>query len=642
MLRAATLLSLLLLSAVSLRAESQAVDSLYHFDRVDVVEYRTKVDKGAGVGVMVTNIDERAIEQNRSRSLSELLSNNSGLNVKSMGQGALSTLSFRGASSNQTEIMWRGISLNSTTLGSFDLSQIPIYFTDNVTLYHGSAAQGSGSGALGGSVNFSSDDSPIEGQELSVMGEYGSNNTISAGVTYKGQYGGVKLVTRGYYQQSDNDYRYLNNVYSSTPIYEDRANADYSQMGFMQELHSRSSRGDKLSIVAWLQMDSHSIPQSIISSTVAQEDTESVNVRGVISYEMLRGRHKIELTAANLWSDFDYTKESGVFLTESNNRGNSAVVKGEHSFKATQKIEVGSRLEYRNDIAESTSLEGGRVVRNTLSAQVRGAFKPTQGLLFDMGVTGEMVNGDCYAIYNVTARYTAIPKLLTLKASQAYNYRTPTLNDLYWSPGGNMDLQPERGFSWDCSAVVTPSLKGVDIELEALYFDMNIRDWIMWVPTSNGYIWSPVNYSKVRSRGAEINGSASGKIGDTRHALRASYTYAQTKDRTDSESDAYGKQLPYIPENKWSATYEVWWRERVWLSYNLSFTDVRYTTSDEEYYTPSYLVNNAEVGGVVSLRGVERLKISASVDNIFNCYYESTQYYPMPLRMFRVQCNYKF
>ena len=38
---------------------------------------------------------------------------------------------------------------------------------------------------------------------------------------------------------------------------------------------------------------------------------------------------------------------------------------------------------------------------------------------------------------------------LVLKGSLSRNYRYPTLNDLYFQPGGNPDLKPEKGWSYD-------------------------------------------------------------------------------------------------------------------------------------------------------------------------------------------------
>ncbi|MGL4779935.1 MAG: hypothetical protein ACRCXN_03780, partial [Bacteroidales bacterium] len=58
------------------------------------------------------------------------------------------------------------------------------------------------------------------------------------------------------------------------------------------------------------------------------------------------------------------------------------------------------------------------------------------------------------------------------------------------------------------------------------------------------------------------------------------------------------------------------------------------TSADASYQTPAYTTHNAEVGYNLSYWKNFKMSFSLKVDNILNAYYESTQYYPMPLRMF--------
>ncbi len=572
--------------------------------------------------------------------MSELLNDNSVVNIKSMGQGALSTASFRGTSSSHTQVLWNGISLNSATLGSFDFSQIPIYFTDDITLYHGSSAQQSGSGAIGGSVNFSSNDRPTDRPIISVMGEYGSNNTVVGGATLRITKGRLTSSTRLFYQQSDNDYRYLNKIFSKDPFYERRADASYKQAGAMQELFYKTKQGDKLNFMAWGQYDDRSLPQSIMSVNAPSEHTSTFNLRAMASYQAQRGDHSYKLALANLWSDLEYQKDFSSYITNSDNRGNSVIFRGDYAYNINPMIEIGTTLKYRNDLAVTTDTEEFSCDRNTYSLRAYGLFRPLRKLHFDVDGSLEAVDKHKYAIYNLSVRYM-VRNNLTLKASNAYNYRMPSLNDMYWSPGGNPDLKPEKGFSWDASAIYTPSIGVVDLEFEALYYHMDIKDWIMWIPKDNGPIWSPVNFSSVLSQGAEFNAKLKTEIGATRHSVIANYTYAYSVDNSQRGDDAQGKQLPYIPRNKWNVRYEVWWRDAIWLNYNVNFTDIRFTSADEEYCTEAHTLHNAEIGSIIKLKRDKSLRISLKVDNIFNSYYESTQYYPMPLRMYRLQLSYR-
>ena len=48
------------------------------------------------------------------------------------------------------------------------------------------------------------------------------------------------------------------------------------------------------------------------------------------------------------------------------------------------------------------------------------------------------------AEYNISGRYPT-----AIKINAARNYHKPTLNELYWIPGGNPGLKPEDGLTAD-------------------------------------------------------------------------------------------------------------------------------------------------------------------------------------------------
>ena len=629
----------LLISFLTMPYAQSALSDTILINEVTVLGQEKGIEKTA-IGGKVTTMDTALIARNATKSLSELLSENSTINIKSLGQGALSTAAFRGTSSNHTQVLWNGISLNSVSLGSFDFSQIPIYFTDNVSLLHGGSAQQSGSGALGGSVNFSSSSESVAKPQLSVLGEYGSNNTITGGATFRISKGGFTSTTRAFYQQSDNDYKYLNKVYSKDPFYENRRDAEYKQSGAMQEFYYKDRNGNKFGFVSWLQYDDRNIPQAIISAATAKEKTTTKNWRNVAYFESTKGNHHYKISAAALWGDMNHERTLGTSVNRSNNKNNSYIIKGDYTYEAHRKVTVGGTLQNRYDEVKSTSYSNDKATRNTFSVRAFTIYRPWHKLHFDLDATYEQIDAKAFGIYNVSARYMAIPGLLTFKASNAYNNRMPTLNDLYWEPSGNSALKPEHGFTYDALVQFTPSVGLFDFDLELSYYFMDINDWIMWVPTDESAIWSPVNFSSVISQGTEFSAKINVETNNTRHSLIGNYGFAYSVDNSDKNEDALGKQLPYIPRHKANLSYNFNFRENLWFNYNISYTGRRFTTSDEEYYTNAYLINNAEVGYKFNFANSHNLKLSLKADNLFNAYYESTQYFPMPLRMFRLQMIY--
>ena len=88
-----------------------------------------------------------------------------------------------------------------------------------------------------------------------------------------------------------------------------------------------------------------------------------------------------------------------------------------------------------------------------------------------------------------------------------------------------------------------------------------------------------------------------------------------------------------MPRNRWNAGYRLDLHNRAWFHYNATYTGVRFTSADEEYQTNAYTLHNFEAGYRFRLGPHHHLSLSAKLENAFNAYYESTQYYPMPLRM---------
>ncbi|MGL5637188.1 MAG: TonB-dependent receptor, partial [Bacteroidales bacterium] len=389
------------------------------------------------VGARLTKIENASLKSNQTRSLSELLTEASSLQIKSMGQGALATVSIRGASSSHTQVLWNGISLNSPQLGNFDFSQIPVYFIDNVNLYHGGGAQGSGSGAIGGSVNLANSSEAVHKPVFSLLSEFASNSTYSEALTFRASKNKFTFSTRAFYQQSKNNFKFWDKVTAKDPKYDRRKNANYKQTGLMQELYYRNMKGDLFSGIAWWYYDDRSLPQmlGVVEGTI-KEKIRTNNFRSLLSYEANRDQHHIKSTFAFLSGDSRYTKIFGD-TTRTDNRNNSLIARMDYNFSGWSKFPVSASLNYRYDKVRSNNYEDKYKSRNAISLQLFTTYRLTRKIHFDLKTTGELIDDNVYGLYNLTGRYRILDQYLTIKASNNYNYRVPSLNDLYWNPGGN-------------------------------------------------------------------------------------------------------------------------------------------------------------------------------------------------------------
>ena len=138
----------------------------------------------------------------------------------------------------------------------------------------------------------------------------------------------------------------------------------------------------------------------------------------------------------------------------------------------------------------------------------------------------------------------------TLKVKGGKNFNLPALNDLYWVPGGNKDLNPETGWSYEGGILFHPEGKN-NFSFEATYFSTVINDWIQWQPTAYGY-YAPVNLKQVHARG--IESSFNYKVNWKKILFSFSGNYSFTKSTNEKSyqvlgEETIGKQLIYIPEH---------------------------------------------------------------------------------------------
>ena len=66
--------------------------------------------------------------------------------------------------------------------------------------------------------------------------------------------------------------------------------------------------------------------------------------------------------------------------------------------------------------------------------------------------------------------------------------------------------------------------------------------------------------------------------------------------------------------------------------WQMTYTGRRFITTDESHATDPYSVHNLLLGYRYSFRNGTSLTPQMRIDNLFDPYYESTQYYPKPLR----------
>lgn len=636
MLKRKLILLFLILSGI---CSGQNTYDLLHvdLDSVTIHGKRTNSSRENNVGSRVTSVSAQILEGNQTQSLSELLSNNTLVYIKSLGQGALATSSFRGTSSNHTQVNWNGIRINPPMAGNFDFSQIPVFFTDEVTLYHGNSFLKNGTGALGGSINISNAADWEDSTRLKAFAEYGAWNSRTAAASIHFLQPKAMYKTRVYYQESDNNYKYLNKVLQKDPFYEHRQEAQYLQSGFMQEAYFRPSDRTTVSTNLWLQYGDRRLPQPIVVNVTQHEKQKNTTLKYYLDLTHNSGKHEYSVKGAYQLDYLDYRQWFDKSNFPGHNYYNTAQtvnLKLNYNYQPSPQLTVNGSFAYDHNFIHAASYSKAKVVQDIFVLQSNVLWNATTWLSLNGQIMGEINDRQFAPTFSAGLSAQVLENLLQLKANTAYNYHFPSLNDLYWQPGGNPDLKPEKGFSYDATLTFTPRVNGLlYFKIDATYYVMDINNWIMWLPSPNNWYWHPTNVRKVLSQGLELFTECNLFIGNWKAKISANYAYASSTNHKKrfEEDNSYKKQLPYIPRHKANIRFATDYRQ-AFFSYQISYTGIRYTTEDESYQTCAYHVHDLEAGYHFRWKRHFSLTPKIRINNLWNAYYESTEHYPMPLR----------
>ena len=628
-------------------------------EMVSVVGQRILHANEANAGAKITRINPEILQINRTRSLAELLTDYSAVYIKSLGMGALSTASFRGASAAQTRVNWNGINITPPMSGTFDFSQIPVFFIDNINLYYGNSHVKNGTGAIGGSVNLFTDPCWEEQVGGKALVEMGSFHTYTVGGMVGVGKANTNFKTRLFYQHSDNDYTYENRILSNDVFREKRRDAAYSQMGFMQEGYFRLSPHSRITAIAWYHENERQLPPPLGVVNQTHEKQKELNVRGYLGWDWKKGIHDLKVKTAWLYYRQNYdTYYEGELFDPKGNRNKSNTFQGivDYSFSPRESLILNTTLTTSHDLVQVSSylevdsskywIEGmGYVIptveapfshhRTVFSWQTSLLWTPREWLMLNGQYMFEQNEGRHVSTWSTGWVVNLWNKMLQLKGSMGYNYRFPSMNDLYWRPGGNPDVLPEDGYAYDASVVFRKRLAStLFLTTEVSGYVMNIDNWILWLPKDgNQWVWTPQNKRDVRSEGIELYGRLGFNQGDWNSTFTGNFTWSRSRTRTKQHEDdaSYMKQIPYVPRFKWNLHWATDYKNLFW-AWQLTYIGRRFITTDQSYATDPYAIYNFIVGYTYRFKNGRMLTSQMRVDNLFDAYYESTQYYPMPLR----------
>ncbi len=651
---------------------SQHITDTIHIKEITV--HGERIFKKENAGVKITRIDSMVMQDKITVSLSELLSQNTTVFIKDHGRGALATASFRGTAPSHTQVYWNGLTINSPMLGMTDFSLIPSFIVDNMQLEHGSASLGAGSGGLGGSIAIENMPAWNNRFNVSYRQSVGSYGTF--GEFFQFGIGNRKFQskTRLYADDSRNDYQYVNKAILERPFVKND-NADFHKKGLLQEFYYRLTEKNILSLKAWAQVSDRSLP-SVMSyegddrSNKNEQQDSTLKVvldwNSYFKYFKIDARTGVDIQNTNYSLSnfihgvgmFPAINSSGKSFAWNNHFGIESTAVKRFSWKTSFDV-----VNYNVHSFEAVDQVGYDKVRTDLSAFGGIYYQATNWMNLSLMLRNQVIERNLSPLmFNVGVSVQPFAKKeFILKANVSRNYHFPSLNDLYWQPGGNPDLIEEESKTAETSVLYQLHTNNFRCEQELTSYYSDITNWIIWLPSFQGY-WQPFNLKKVKSYGIEYHLKLIQKIHDFEFQLHGNYAYTKSLnfgDRFFLGDGSYGKQLPFLPLHSgnilFSASYKGYYLrfqnnsygERFTLSSNqIGVSDdseeigASVSTSRLNWYYP-YFMNNLTVGKELKIKSLS-MGLDFKVNNLFNEEYRSVLGRYMPRRNYEVLLKIAF
>jgi len=561
--------------------------------------------------------------------------------------GSLSTLSFRGSNSVQTQINWNGFPLNSLTSGIADLSQINAGMFEQIMLIPGASGSVYGSGTAGGAINLDNKPDWKEGVEAGTGLQGGSFRAYGANISLHAGSRNYQYKAQGFYHDALNNFPYRDDQkYGSPTEILDHNYFQYS--GIIQTFSARFKHGIYLQSGLWLQKKRKEIPR-IMGSYVSnnQEQRDSI-LRMYLTLEK-HWRYSI-MSARGAWF-----LDNMRFTDKSSRDAVKYTIDSRFNTKHFM-----SDLYFRHTPAKNWKLDAG-IASSAATAQVSayadkvrdysvdiyGGVKVKQGRFLSSLTLRQNFNPYRNPPPQVDAglRYIPNTEKISFHINYSTKYRLPTLNDKFWNPGGNPELQPEHGWGitggFDMHTKNLPETpKDWSLKWQVDGFSNLLDDQIQWLPAI-GY-WHPENIEKIWARGLENSLKVSWKRDKLSASFFLNYYYTVSTILKNTQYPLSGHHNRYIPKHAASAIFRIDYAGFYGGLYE-NYTGRRYTTFDNNpaYKLGHYTLTDIILGTRTDCRSLTN-NIQFIIKNLFNNRYQVIRSYPMPGRTYYLKIALTF
>ncbi len=553
--------------------------------------------------------------------LSQVLQDQEAIYIKNYNTHNLSTISMRGSSAAQTGIYWNNLSITNNMLGLLDLSLIPGSFIEKTTVVYGSESSVFGSGNIGGGIYLSTG---LPKEKFSLSTRIGSFNNYDH--TAKVRFGtNIQSSIKFNVQHVENTYPYTTDGGEIRQL-ENGEGQQYHGM-----INSQYTKGKNVfRLQYWGSYANRNIPYT--TRQIAGNDaTIDLNQRFHFNAKRIIKNGTID------WNSGYFINNNQFYQVQLVNRNLIHSIENRIVYKqifSSLSFTMGTDQSFH--VAQSNNYIGRpRQFRMALFGNAKWS---TGSFIFDTRLRQEFIDTQFVPIIpEFSISFKRKKCSAQLKGNRVY--RNPTLNDLYWTPGGNENLKPEIGWASEGSITYTVQKKGFQSESGISIYNRTIDNWILWTLGEDQWFVRATNIDQVWSRGIECKHATTIQL-HTNTSIFYKIHYALNKSTYQQDLDfpsvKKGDQLFYTPVHQFNQTLKLGYK-------NTSFT------YSHQYFSqaiginatlPAYALANVEAQQDIKIKKQD-IQLAFSIRNILNTSYQVIEFRPMPGRHYQLTLGYK-
>lgn len=428
-------------------------------------------------------------------SLGDLLQLSSALNLRNYGPpGGLVSATGRGLPSDHLAVFWMGVPLNSPSLGMVDLGAIPTALFGAPRLQFGHHTSRSQMGGAAGVIHLSRNN---EAGHAIGSGYDDLNNLRHWARVVFHPAEGLKLSTRYQRERAQNSFEYNDPYLFGNPERTQKNNA-YQRDALIQELSYLNDRW-RIDAGIWLQHAALDIPDIMGKIGEAHAHQRDSSIRAVAAITRYTQHGKFNLRIARFSEHLHYTyrmNENAPIAIDSrvSTHRNFAQAGWSGRF-GDWHIEGFADASIEEARSSNHGSEGAQ--RVLLGAQSRVGYH-LQKWQFNAGLRYDSGPGAALPVPEIDIARDSKLGLLKLGARRIFRY--PDLNQLYWRPGGDPNLEPELGEVIDFSLNKIILMSSISVGYTTSIYYQNMQSMILWVNEGTGL--QARNLRSVTSQGA--------------------------------------------------------------------------------------------------------------------------------------------